>query len=210
MVVEKFSIDGKKIGQVELSDAVFNSKVNDVIVYEYIKAANGNLRQGTHKTKGYSEVNGGGVKPWRQKGTGRARQGSIRAPQWRGGGTVFGPVPRSYRAELPKKIRDDAFRSIFTIKAQKGAIKVVEDFTVATGKTKDMASILKKIELLGGLLIGAGSDAIFRRSIRNIKDVKFNDATRISGRDVFYSRTLVLTESAVKLINEKYAKGESK
>ena len=210
MVVEKFSIDGKKIGQVELSDAVFNSKVNDVIVYEYIKAANANLRQGTHKTKGYSEVNGGGVKPWRQKGTGRARQGSIRAPQWRGGGTVFGPVPRSYRAELPKKIRDDAFRSIFTIKAQKGAIKVVEDFKVATGKTKDMASILKKIELLGGLLIGAGSDAIFRRSIRNIKDVKFNDATRISGRDVFYSRTLVLTESAVKLINEKYAKGESK
>lgn len=210
MVVEKFSIDGKKIGQVELSDAVFNSKVNDVIVYEYIKAANANLRQGTHKTKGYSEVNGGGVKPWRQKGTGRARQGSIRAPQWRGGGTVFGPVPRSYRAELPKRIRDDAFRSIFTIKAQKGAIKVVEDFKVASGKTKDMASILNKIELLGGLLIGAGSDAIFRRSIRNIKDVKFNDATRISGRDVFYSRTLVLTESAVKLINEKYAKGESK
>lgn len=210
MVVEKFSIDGKKIGQVELSDAVFNSKVNDVIVYEYIKAANANLRQGTHKTKGYSEVNGGGVKPWRQKGTGRARQGSIRAPQWRGGGTVFGPVPRSYRAELPRKIRDDAFRSIFTIKAQKGAIKVVEDFKVDSGKTKDMASILKKIELLGGLLIGAGSDAMFRRSVRNIKDVKFNDATRISGRDVFYSRTLVLTESAVKFINEKYAKGESK
>ena len=210
MVVEKFSIDGKKIGQVELSDAVFNSKVNDVIVYEYIKAANANLRQGTHKTKGYSEVNGGGVKPWRQKGTGRARQGSIRAPQWRGGGTVFGPVPRSYRAELPKKIRDDAFRSIFTIKAQKGAIKVVEDFKVDSGKTKDMSSILKKIELLGGLLIGANSDKMLRRSIRNIKDVKFNDATRISGRDVFFSRTLVLTESAVKLINEKYAKGEAK
>lgn len=210
MVVEKFSIDGKKIGQVELSDAVFNSKVNDVIVYEYIKAANANLRQGTHKTKGFSEVNGGGVKPWRQKGTGRARQGSIRAPQWRGGGTVFGPVPRSYRVELPKKIRDDAFRSIFTIKAQKGAIKVVEDFKVDSGKTKDMSSILKKIELLGGLLIGANSDKMLRRSIRNIKDVKFNDATRISGRDVFYSRTLVLTESAVKLINEKYAKGEAK
>ena len=210
MVVEKFSIDGKKIGQVELSDAVFNSKVNDVIVYEYIKAANANLRQGTHQTKGYSEVSGGGIKPWRQKGTGRARQGSIRAPQWRGGGTVFGPVPRSYRVELPKKIRDDAFRSIFTIKAQKGAIKVVEDFKVDSGKTKDMSSILKKIELLGGLLIGANSDKMLRRSIRNIKDVKFNDATRISGRDVFYSRTLVLTESAVKLINEKYAKGEAK
>jgi large subunit ribosomal protein L4 len=208
MVIEKFSIDGKKIGQVELSDAVFNSKVNDVIVYEYIKAANANLRQGTHKTKGYSEVNGGGAKPWRQKGTGRARQGSIRAPQWRGGGIVFGPVPRSYRVELPKKIRDDAFRSIFTIKAQKGSIKVVEDFKVDSGRTKDMSTILKKIELLGGLLIGAGADKMLRRSIRNIKDVKFNDATRISGRDVFYSRTLVLTESAVKFINEKYAKGE--
>jgi len=208
MVVEKYSIDGKKVGQVELADAVFNAKVNDVIVYEYIKAANANLRQGTHKTKGYSEVNGGGIKPWRQKGTGRARQGSIRAPQWRGGGTVFGPVPRSYRAELPKKMRDDAFRSLFTIKAQKGAIKVVEDFKVDSGKTKEMSKVLKAVDLLGGLLIGAGADTMFRRSIRNIKDVKFNDATRISGRDLFYSRTLVLTESAVKFINEKYAKGE--
>jgi large subunit ribosomal protein L4 len=207
MVVDKFSKDGKKTGSVELADSVFNAKVNDVLVYEYIRAANANLRQGTHKTKSFSEVNGGGIKPWRQKGTGRARQGSIRAPQWVGGATVFGPVPRSYRIDLPKALKDEAFRSIFTIKAKEGTIKVVEDFSVETGKTKDMSKVLKALELIKGLIVGSNNDEKFKRSIRNIEEVKYNDATRISGREVFYSRSVVLTESAVKFINEKYAKG---
>ncbi|HNX59505.1 MAG TPA: 50S ribosomal protein L4 [Spirochaetota bacterium] len=207
MVIDKYSIDGKKNGQIELSDSVFNTEVNDVLVYEYVRAANANLRQGTHKTKGFAEVNGGGVKPWRQKGTGRARQGSIRAPQWRGGGTVFGPVPRSYRIDLPKKLKDAAFRSLLTIKAKEGSIKVIDDFKVESGKTKDMNKILKTVELVKGLLVGSTNDEKFKRSIRNIEDVKYNDASRISGRDVFYSKKLVLTESAVKYINEKYAKG---
>jgi large subunit ribosomal protein L4 len=208
MVIDKISKDGKKIGQVELADSVFNTKVNDVLVYEYIRAANANLRQGTHKTKGYAEVNGGGIKPWRQKGTGRARQGSIRAPQWRGGGTVFGPVPRSYRIDLPKRLKDEAFRSIFTIKAKEGSLKVIEDFSVESGKTKDMNKILRTIELVKGLFVGSNNDDKFKRSIRNIEEVKYNDASRLSGREVFYSRTLVLTESAVKFINEKYSKGD--
>jgi large subunit ribosomal protein L4 len=207
MVIDKYTIDGKKSGQVELSDSIFNAEVNDVLVYEYIRAANANLRQGTHKTKGYAEVHGGGAKPWRQKGTGRARQGSIRAPQWRGGGTVFGPVPRSYRIDLPKKLKDAAFRSLLTIKAKEGSIKVVDDFKVESGKTKEMSKILKTAELVKGLLVGSDFDEKFKRSIRNIEDVKYNDASRISGRDVFYSKKLVLTESAVKYINEKYAKG---
>jgi large subunit ribosomal protein L4 len=208
MVIDKISKDGKKIGQIELADSVFNTKVNDVLVYEYIRAANANLRQGTHKTKGYAEVNGGGIKPWRQKGTGRARQGSIRAPQWRGGGTVFGPVPRSYRIDLPKRLKDEAYRSIFTIKAKEGSLKVIEDFSVESGKTKDMNKILKSIELVRGLFVGSKNDDKFKRSLRNIEEVKYNDASRLSGREVFYSRTLVLTESAVKFINEKYAKGD--
>jgi large subunit ribosomal protein L4 len=207
MVVDKYSIEGKKIGQVELSDSIFGAKVNDVLVYEYVKAANANLRQGTHKTKGYSEVHGGGAKPWRQKGTGRARQGSIRAPQWRGGGTVFGPIPRSYRIEIPKRFKEEAFRSLLTIKAKEGSITVVEDFKIVSGKTKDMSKILKAVELKKGLLVGSNNDETFKRSLRNIEDIKYNDASRISGRDVFYSRKLVLTESAVKYINEKYAKG---
>lgn len=208
MVVDKFSKDGKKVGSVELADSVFNAKVNDVLVYEYIRAANANLRQGTHKTKEFGEVRGGGAKPWRQKGTGRARQGSIRAPQWVGGGTVFGPRPRSYRIDLPKALKDEAFRSIFTLKAKEGTLKVVEDFSVETGKTKDMFKILKAVELVKGLIVGSNNDEKFKRSVRNIEDVKYNDASRISGREVFYSRTLVLTESAVKFINQKYAKGD--
>jgi large subunit ribosomal protein L4 len=208
MVIDKISKDGKKTGSVELADSVFNAKVNDVLVYEYIRAANANLRQGTHKTKERSDVRGGGIKPWRQKGTGRARQGSIRSPQWVGGGTVFGPRPRSYRIDLPKALKDEAFRSIFTIKAKEGSIKVVEDFSVETGKTKDMSKILKAFELMKGLFVGANNDEKFKRSLRNIGEVSYNDASRISGREVFYSRTIVLTESAVKFINQKYAKGD--
>lgn len=208
MVVDKFSKDGKKVGSIELSDSVFNAKVNDVLVYEYVRAANANLRQGTHKTKEMSEVQGGGVKPWRQKGTGRARQGSIRAPQWVGGGTVFGPRPRSYRIDLPKALKDEAFRSIFTIKAKEGSIKIVEDFSIESGKTKDMNAVLKAFEIMKGLFVGSNNDDKFKRSLRNIEDVKYNDASRISGREVFYSRKLILTESAVKFINQKYAKGD--
>mgnify|MGYP001401727030 FL=1 len=118
MLIDKYSIDGQKLGQVELNDSVFAAEINDVLLYEFIKAANANLRQGTHSTKERSFVSGGGKKPWKQKGTGRARQGSIRSPQWRGGGIVFGPRPRSYKVELPKSLKSAAYRSIFSVKAK--------------------------------------------------------------------------------------------
>ena len=121
MKVDKYSIDGKVVGQVELYDRVFNVKINDVLIYELIKTANANLRQGTASTKERSLIRGGGAKPWRQKGTGRARQGSIRSPQWKGGGTVFGPWPRDYRIELPRAIKSEAYRSLFSLKAKQGA-----------------------------------------------------------------------------------------
>jgi large subunit ribosomal protein L4 len=205
MKVDKYSINGEKVGQVELSDDIFAASVNDTIVYEYIKAANANLRQGTHKTKERAEIRGGGAKPWRQKGTGRARSGTNRSPVWVGGGTVFGPRPRSYRIELPKKIKRKAFQSILTIKAKEDAIRVVEDFTVESGKTKDMSKILKSLDVSRGVFVSHDDDQMTKRSIRNIKDVKFNNAGRLSGRDVFYSKKILITESAIKAINEKLA-----
>ncbi len=207
MMVDKYSIDGKVKGQAELNDSVFNSKVNDVLIYELIKAANANLRQGTHCTKERSFVNGGGAKPWRQKGTGRARQGSTRAPQWKGGGTIFGPRPRDYRTEMPRKMKQEAYRSLFTLKAKINSIKVIEDFNVSAGKTKEMAGIGKALNIAKGILITDSEDAKMKRAIRNIPWFSFNNVSRLSGRDVFYAQTLLITESALKKINEKYAKG---
>ncbi len=207
MVVDKYAIDGTVKGQVELNESVFNSKINDVLVYELIRAANANLRQGTHSTKPRSFVRGGGIKPWRQKGTGRARQGSIRAPQWKGGGIVFGPLPRDYRIDLPKKMKQEAYRSLFTIKAKINSIKVVEDFSIAEGKTKEIAKIGKALNIKKGVLIADSDDEKLKRAIRNIQWFSFNNVNRLSGRELFYAQTLVITESALKKINEKYARG---
>jgi large subunit ribosomal protein L4 len=208
MVIDKYSIDGKVSGQVELAESVFNSKVNDVLIYELVKAANANLRQGTHCVKGRSFVRGGGARPWRQKGTGRARQGSIRAPQWRGGGIVFGPTPRDYRIDLPKKVRREAYRSLFSLKAKEGAIKVIEDFEIENGKTREIAAIGKAFSVKKAVLVTGSEDIKLKRAMKNIPNFMFNNVNRVSGRDIFYSQTLLITESAVKLLNEKYSKGE--
>ncbi len=208
MIVDKYTIDGQKSGQIELSDKVFGVEVNNTIIYEYIKAAEANLRQGTHKTKERSEIRGGGIKPWKQKGTGRARQGTIRAPQFRGGGTVFGPRVRSYRIDLPKKIRQQAYRIILSMKAKNNQLFVVQDFDVATGKTKEMANILGKFEISKGMLLfksAEGSDQMVKRSLRNIPSVGYNNAERLNAREVFYSGKVLITESAVNYFNERLA-----
>lgn len=210
MKIDKYSIDGKVVGQVELSDAVFGAEVNDVVIYEYIKAANANLRQGTHSAKERAEVSGGGAKPWKQKGTGRARAGSSRSPIWRGGGTIFAPHPRDYSIKLPKQIKSAAFISIFSLKAKNGAVKVVEDFSVQ-GKTKEIANIGKALSITKGLLISGKSDSddsMLKRAIRNIPWFKYNNVKRMSGRDIFFSKEVILTESAVNQINEKYARAK--
>ncbi len=206
MLIDKYSIDGQKLGQVELNDSVFAAEINDVLLYEFIKAANANLRQGTHSTKERSFVSGGGKKPWKQKGTGRARQGSIRSPQWRGGGIVFGPRPRSYKVELPKSLKSAAYRSIFSVKTKESSLKVIADFNVESGKTKDMQNILNKLGVERGVLVALDRDVKTRRAIRNIAGIKYNDAKLINGRDIFYSKQLLMTEGAVKYINEKYSK----
>lgn len=208
MKVDKYSIDGTKIGEVELSDEIFGSEINDVLVYEYVKAANANLRQGTHSAKERAEVRGGGVKPWRQKGTGRARAGSIRSPLWKGGGTIFAPSPRDYSIQLPKKIKRAAFISILSIKAKEGAVKVVEDFTVS-GKSKEIADIGKALSVTKAVIVSGkadGEDLLLKRAIRNVPWFRYNNVARMSGRDIFYSKELIITESAVNQINEKFAK----
>jgi len=206
MKVDKYSIDGKVVGSVELSDSVFGAEVNDKLIYELVKAANANLRQGTHKTKERGEVRGGGIKPWRQKGTGRARSGSSRSPIWKGGGTVFGPRPRSYRIDLPRSIKRSAYRALLSLKAKQGSIKVLEDFN-ATGKTKEVAGIGKALAVTKGVLIAGGEDLMLKRAVRNIPWLLYNSVNRISGKDVFNSKALIITESAVKLLNERYAEG---
>jgi large subunit ribosomal protein L4 len=208
MILDKLSKDGKVVGQVELDDRVFNAKINDVLIYELVKAANANLRQGTHCTKERSFVSGGGAKPYKQKGTGRARQGSIRAPQWKGGGTIFGPQPRDYRIELPKGVRSAAYRALLSLKAKEGSIRVVEDLKVGSGKTREIAVIGKALNVKKGVLVTDSEDSMLKRALRNIPWFVYNNVKRISGRDIFYSKTLVLTEGAVKYLNEKYAKGE--
>jgi large subunit ribosomal protein L4 len=206
MKVDKYSVDGKVVGSVELSDSVFGAEVNDILIYELIKSAQANLRQGTHKTKERGEIRGGGAKPWKQKGTGRARAGSSRSPIWRGGGTIFGPRPRSYRIDLPRSIKRSAYRALFSLKAKQGSIKVVEDFTVG-GKTKEMAGIGKALSVAKGVVIAAGDDSMLRRSIKNIPWLTYNSVNRISSKDIFHSRNLIITESAIKLLNERYAEG---
>ena len=205
MKLDKISIKGENIGQVELEDSVFAGEVNDVLIYELIKAANANLRQGTHSVKRRAEVRGGGAKPWRQKGTGRARAGSTRSPIWRGGGSVFGPSPRDYRIDLPKNIKKAAYRSLFSLKAKEGSITIVEDFTVG-GKTKEMSEIAKKIDFPKGVLITDKEDLLLKRSLRNISSLAYNNVKRISSRDIFYSKKVVITEGALSVLNSHYAK----
>ena len=208
MVLSKYSISGNVVGEIELADSVFKAKINDVLLYELIKAANANLRQGTHATKERSAVSGGGIKPWKQKGTGRARQGSIRAPQWKGGGTVFGPRPRDYRIDLPRNIKKEAVRSLFSLKLKQGSIKIVEDFNIKEGKTKEIAKIGESLKVIKGVLLTDNEDKLLKRAIRNIPWFTYNNTKRISNRDIFYSKMIVMTESAVKYLNDKYAEGD--
>ena len=204
MKVDKYSIDGSVSGQVELSDSVFNAEINDVLIYEMIKAANANLRQGTHSTKRRAQVRGGGAKPWRQKGTGRARAGTSSSPIWRGGGVVFGPHPRDHRVDLPKRIKKAALRSIFSVKMKDKAIKVVENISVE-GKTREMFDIGKKLSVEKGLFITGSEDEKLKRSMKNLNWFNYNNVKRISSRELFYSKNIIISEDALEYINKVFA-----
>ncbi|RXJ03040.1 50S ribosomal protein L4 [Anaerobacillus alkaliphilus] len=204
--VALFNQNGTQVGDIELSEAVFGIEPNQNVLHDAVVMQQASLRQGTHDVKGRSEVRGGGRKPWRQKGTGRARQGSIRSPQWVGGGVVFGPTPRSYSYKLPKKVRRLAIKSALASKVQAAEIVVLEGLTLETPKTKDMVAILNNLSVDRKALVVTGdyNDNV-ALSARNIPGVTFVTAEGINVLDVLKHDKLVITKDAVQKVEEVLA-----
>ncbi len=197
-VVDVVNLDGKKVGQVELSDAVFGAKVNPHLLHEASRWYLRGLRAGTHKTKDKSEVSGAGRKLWRQKGTGRARIGSIRSPLWRHGGTVHGPKPRDYSYALPKKILLGALRSALSAKLAEQKLTVIDAWTLDTHKTQALASALEKLHLpKSALLVAHGENRNLELASRNIEGVKLAAPGVLQPYDVLKHESLVLSKEAV-------------
>jgi large subunit ribosomal protein L4 len=209
MNTKVYDIEGKEKGTVRLNDSVFNIKPNKSAIYYALRAELANQRQGTASTKGRAEVRGGGAKPYRQKGTGRARAGTRRSPIWTGGGTTFGPKPRSYRVNLPKKMKRLSIRSLLSMKTGEQLLKVVEDFSIDSGKTKDFQKIAMSLvdekNRSMVLFIDNDRDPLTRRAGRNIPWIHYFAANLLNTKDLYYATQLILTKSAVKLLNEKYA-----
>lgn len=204
--VALFNISGSQMGEVELNDAVFGIEPNTHVLHEAVVMQRASLRFGTHKVKGRSEVRGGGRKPWKQKGTGRARQGSIRAPQWKGGGTVFGPTPRSYSYKLPKKVRRLAIKSALSSKVIDQDIIVLDALAMNAPKTKEFAAILNNLKVERKALVVAPSyDDNIALSARNIPGVKFVAADGINVLDVLTHDKLIITKEAVQKVEEVLA-----
>lgn len=203
--VTVYNMEGNEVGTMELNDAVFGVEVNEHLVHLAVVRQLANNRQGTQKAKTRSEVSGGGRKPFRQKGTGRARQGSIRAPQWKGGGVVFAPKPRDYSFKLNKKVKKLALQSALTSKVAENKIIVLENLDLAEVKTKEMAKVLGNINAGKALIVMEGSNKNAILSARNIPEVKTASVNTINTYDVLKYNTLVVTKEAVAKIEEVYA-----
>ena len=203
--VSVYNMDGKEVGTIELNDAVFGVTVNEHLVHMAVVQQLANNRQGTQKAKTRSEVSGGGRKPWRQKGTGHARQGSIRAPQWTGGGVVFAPVPRDYSFKLNKKEKRAALKSALTSKVQDSKLIVVDELKFDEIKTKNFTNVMNNLKVEKGLVVIAENDANVVMSARNLADVNTTLVNTINVYDVMKANTVVLTKDAVAKIEEVYA-----
>ena len=203
--VTVFNMEGNEVGTMELNDAVFGVEINEHLVHLAVVRQLANKRQGTQKAKTRSEVSGGGRKPWRQKGTGHARQGSIRAPQWTGGGVVFAPVPRDYEVKMNKKERRAALKSALTSKVQDNKLVVVDSLTLAEAKTKEMQKVLTNLKADKTLVITAADDQNVAISARNIADVQTATVNTMNVYDVMKHNTVVVTKDAVASIEEVYA-----
>ena len=204
--VALYNQNGEKIGEIELSDSVFGIEPNKHVLFEAVIMQRASLRQGTHKTKNRAEVSGGGRKPWRQKGTGRARQGSIRAPQWRGGGTVFGPVPRSYSYKLPKKVRRLAIKSALSSKVLENEIIVLDNLALEAPKTKEMVKILNNLSVdRKALIVTDDVNENVVLSARNIPGVTVVTANGINVLYVLNHYKIVITKAAVEKVEEVLA-----
>ena len=203
--VSVFNIEGKEVEKIELNDAVFGVEVNEHLVHMAVVAQLANKRQGTQKAKTRSEVSGGGIKPWRQKGTGHARQGSTRAPQWRHGGIVFAPTPRDYTITLNRKEKRLALKSALTSRVNEGKFIVVDDFKMDEIKTKKMAQTLKNLNVKKALVVMPESEKNTLLSTRNIFGVKAASPFTINVYDILKYDTVVAEKSVINTIEEVYA-----
>jgi large subunit ribosomal protein L4 len=197
---------GSVTGTLDLAPEVFEVQVNEAVMHQALLRQLANARQGTHDTKNRSEVSGGGRKPYRQKGTGRARQGSIRATQWKGGGTVFGPTPRSYAQDMPRKQRRLALRSALSAKAAAGELTVLEGFELEEPQTRAVIDLLAALEAGGRVLLVLGShNEVLERSARNIPHVQVILASNLNVRDLLVAETVLITRDAVDHVTEVLA-----
>ena len=203
--VSVYNMNGKEVGTIELNDAVFGVTVNEHLVHMAVVQQLANNRQGTQKAKTRSEVSGGGRKPWRQKGTGHARQGSTRAPQWTGGGVVFAPVPRDYSFKLNKKEKRAALKSALTSKVNDSKLIVVDELKFDEIKTKNFQTVMDNLKVEKGLVVLADNDANVVLSARNIPTVQTTLTNTLNVYDVMKAGTVVLTKDAVSKIEEVYA-----
>ena len=203
--VSVFDMQGKEVGTIELNDAVFGVEVNETLVHEAVVAHLANMRQGTQKAKTRSEVSGGGKKPWRQKGTGHARQGSTRAPQWAGGGVVFAPVPRDYSVSMNKKEKRAALKSALTSRVQADKLIVLDELKLDAVKTKEFAKVLDALKVSKALVVLDSMDQNAILSARNIPSVKTTQVGTLNTYDVMKYGTVVATKKAVSDIEEVYA-----
>ena len=204
--VDLYDMSGKVVGDINLSDEVFGIEVNKEVVHQVVVNQLANKRQGTQSTKTKSEVRGGGIKPWRQKGTGRARHGSIRSAQWVKGGIVLGPKPRSYRYTLPKKVKRLALKSVLSSKVNENEIIVLDKLSFDTIKTKQMVEVLKNLKVEGtAVVLIADKDEKVEKSVRNIPGVKTLLTNTINVYDLLKYNKLIITKDAVSKVEEVYA-----
>lgn len=202
--VSVYNMEGKEVGTIDLNDAVFGAPVNEHLVHMAVVQHLANSRQGTQKAKTRSEVSGGGRKPWRQKGTGHARQGSTRAPQWTGGGMVFAPAPRDYSFKLNRKEKKAALRSALSDKVANSSLVVLDELKFDEIKTKNFVNVMNNLNVSKGLVVIADNDANVVMSARNVADVTTGLADQLNVYDVMKAKTLVVTRDAVKKIEEVY------
>ena len=198
-------ITGKKVSDIELNEAVFGVEVNDIVVHQVLVNFLANQRQGTQSTKTRAEVRGGGVKPWRQKGTGRARQGSIRAPQWIKGGIALGPKPRDYRYKLPKKVRALAIKSVLTSKIAENKLVVVDKIELKNIKTKDMVKVLANLKAQKALVVLNEKNLNVQASTRNIENAKAITVNTINIYDLLRFEKIIIDVNSIKTLEEVYA-----
>jgi large subunit ribosomal protein L4 len=201
MQVPVYNTQGEQVSEAELRDDIFAVPINQALMHQALLRQLANARLGTHKTKIRSEVAGGGRKPWRQKGTGRARQGSIRSPQWRGGGTVFGPTPRSYRQKMPRKMRRQALRSALSVKATESQVKVLDTLEMSVPKTREVLGLLQNLGVeSSALILLPQRDEVILRSVRNLPKVRTLVAQYLNVRDLLKYDYILVPLASLEVI----------